>query len=383
MPAFESSEDHHLSVPAHDYQIFVLDARPHPETTLIHPHLAKSQGPALLAFNDGIFEDHDWDAIQEISNSSKKADTTCVNLVFVAPSYSYSPSCMQQDRQIRPWLSVVLSCNVPLSFVRLELNGTQVTDHPQILSGSTLAVFDPEHRFHKKGGTRIDLCSPPHDISDQLAAFDSCAPGVTSSFLGTVIRLPLRTEEHPEGLGRLVSVDTMKTLFSDFARDELNIVLLCLRHVTSVELREVDDNGVRTLATAEIAFSGPVEAEGDDARLRTVERRVRSCVDGVVREESWLLTHYVADVEEVASVVSARLGVDARDTLEAKKLVPNMSLAFPLDGRHIDGRLFTFLPLPIHTAFPCHIHGLFALTPDRQHLVNAEETGLPEGSDHR
>ncbi|KAA1478276.1 hypothetical protein DENSPDRAFT_741097, partial [Dentipellis sp. KUC8613] len=45
------------------------------------------------------------------------------------------------------------------------------------------------------------------------------------------------------------------------------------------------------------------------------------------------------------------------------------------------GLLFTYLPLPLKTGLPAHIHALFALTPDRQHLRNAEEIGLAEGFD--
>ena len=39
------------------------------------------------------------------------------------------------------------------------------------------------------------------------------------------------------------------------------------------------------------------------------------------------------------------------------------------------GRLFTFLPLPLKTGFPAHVHALFALTQSRQNLHNSGETG--------
>jgi hypothetical protein len=59
-------------------KILILDHRTHPTSSLLHPYLECCQGPALLAYNDGTFEEEDWRAIQEISNSSKKADTSCV-----------------------------------------------------------------------------------------------------------------------------------------------------------------------------------------------------------------------------------------------------------------------------------------------------------------
>ncbi|KAI0311764.1 hypothetical protein OF83DRAFT_1068263, partial [Amylostereum chailletii] len=54
-------------------------------------------------------------------------------------------------------------------------------------------------------------------------------------------------------------------------------------------------------------------------------------------------------------------------------MTPQVGLAAPLDGPSDSGRLFTFLPLPISTGYPCSINGTFALTVDRQHLLNPEE----------
>lgn len=57
-------------------QIFVLDSRQHGTRTLYDPKLAETQGPALLAFNDALFSDEDWEALQSIHRSSKKDDTS-------------------------------------------------------------------------------------------------------------------------------------------------------------------------------------------------------------------------------------------------------------------------------------------------------------------
>lgn len=59
-------------------QIFVLDHRNHPTGSLYHPQLAQMQGPALLAYNDALFHDDDWKALQTIHQSSKKMDTSYV-----------------------------------------------------------------------------------------------------------------------------------------------------------------------------------------------------------------------------------------------------------------------------------------------------------------
>jgi sacsin len=57
-------------------QIFILDHRTHSTDHLCHPDLADTQGPALLAYNDAVFEKADWEHIRSIQNSSKKTDTS-------------------------------------------------------------------------------------------------------------------------------------------------------------------------------------------------------------------------------------------------------------------------------------------------------------------
>jgi hypothetical protein len=55
-------------------QIFVLDHRSHSRDKLYHPGLAETQGPALLAFNDGVLQMKDWEALSSMHDSSKAND---------------------------------------------------------------------------------------------------------------------------------------------------------------------------------------------------------------------------------------------------------------------------------------------------------------------
>jgi hypothetical protein len=177
----------------------------------------------------------------------------------------------------------------------------------------------------------------------------------------------------------------IQELLHDFVREELNVVLLFLRHVSMVELKEVNDAGMRTIATAHVHRELDVTNADPSGQARFDSCHVVTTVSGTTIRKSWVLNHYSADFEEISTSLSTRLQHDARNTLVEKKLLPKIGLAFPMvtDKTALSGRLFTFLPLPIYTGFPCHVHGLFALTPDRQHLVNAEETGLTAGSLHR
>ena len=57
-------------------QVFVLDCRTHSSKKLLDPSFSELQGPALLAFNEAQFLPEDWEALQNISESSKKEDTS-------------------------------------------------------------------------------------------------------------------------------------------------------------------------------------------------------------------------------------------------------------------------------------------------------------------
>ena len=53
---------------------FYLDNRQHGTTSLIHPTLGKFQGPSLLAYNDAVFQEKDWQSIQDMQQSVKAED---------------------------------------------------------------------------------------------------------------------------------------------------------------------------------------------------------------------------------------------------------------------------------------------------------------------
>ncbi len=53
---------------------FYLDSRQHGTQSLVHPELARFQGPALLAYNDAEFKRQDWKGIQSFKLSGKKED---------------------------------------------------------------------------------------------------------------------------------------------------------------------------------------------------------------------------------------------------------------------------------------------------------------------
>lgn len=53
---------------------FYLDNRQHGTCSLVEPALGRFQGPALMAYNDALFTDEDWQSIQDMQQSVKTED---------------------------------------------------------------------------------------------------------------------------------------------------------------------------------------------------------------------------------------------------------------------------------------------------------------------
>ena len=53
---------------------FYIDNRQHPSRSLVNGKLSAYQGPALIAANDAVFTEKDWEGIQRLQDSVKAED---------------------------------------------------------------------------------------------------------------------------------------------------------------------------------------------------------------------------------------------------------------------------------------------------------------------
>ncbi|TCD64790.1 hypothetical protein EIP91_003627 [Steccherinum ochraceum] len=332
-------------------QVFLLDSRTHSQDALISDALGIAQGPALLAYNDSTFKVDDWTALQHINESSKREDTSKIGKYGIGFRSCY-----------------------------------HMTDTPQIMSDKFLAVFDPHHTFTKYGGTRVDIALRHTSYSSHVQAMNlgtldpTFVPG--DRFNGTVIRLPLRQDASKSEISAktLTSLEIRKLLV-DFVQGELPVALLFLSHLKSITLMEVDDSGVvRTIGAANLTrTTSPSVSFGTRQQTAVVTHTAQGRAESTQQTWRIFLTDFPS--EECARSLSQRLKRDATSDLRREKLSASVSLAFPDPLQSsIRGRLFTFLPLPLPTGFPCHVHALFALTPSRQNLRNSGETGIVPGA---
>ncbi|KAF8131271.1 hypothetical protein K438DRAFT_1739837, partial [Mycena galopus ATCC 62051] len=335
-------------------QVFVLDARSHGTGTLVDPKLATTQGPSLLAYNDSLFSDADWDALQSIHRSSKKEDTSKIGKYGIGFRSCY-----------------------------------HVTDNPQVLSGPSLAILDPHHHFTESGGIKLDFAPKATEYNDQLDAFGFfLTPNARhQDFAGSIIRLPLRTPGAQSSISsKTVDATEIRQLFDDFVREEIGISLLFLKNITSIEVHEVDaQGGRRCLAKCSIEKDAIMSWNSDADRHTSFKCTVavETPLLGHV-EKTWRIVHSFFQEAHFTSLLSLRLGQDPRPILSKHKLLAEMAIAIPMSilaTEENSGRLFTYLPLPLKTGFPCHVHGLFALTQSRQNLNNGGEIGIVRGSE--
>ena len=206
-------------------------------------------------------------------------------------------------------------------------------------------------------------------------------------FTGSIIRLPLRTSPSSIGAKR-ISPSDIHQLLIDFIVNEISIALLFLERITSIKVLEIDVHGnCSVLASSEISRSPKVERPiaMDQIKVTACTCEVRTITDRTITEE-WRIQHTSFPQSDVKSYLSQRAGCDPTDALSAHKLQPDVGIAVPLSiktQKVQSGRLFTYLPLPLPTGFPVHIHSLFSLSQSRQNLRNHEEKGIVRGSPDR
>ena len=247
-----------------------------------------------------------------------------------------------------------------------------------------MVMLDPQGDFFDEGEARVTLEDIPIEIQESLNLgwFQEIQGEDPSP--GTVIRLPLRTERHRHEIStKAISCQEVEEHFQSFIQAEIDICLLFLSSLKSVEFWMIKEGDVTPAQIALSDITLPSDAPSDDiVLLRRVETKL---YPGASRGKDWLIRWYSVPDSISQSQLSARIAFDARSTMEKEKLTATVALAiqtgvFP-GGCSTSGKLFTYLPLPSDTNYPFNIHAPFALTVDRQGLRNENEEGFVKGSD--
>jgi len=245
-------------------------------------------------------------------------------------------------------------------------------------------MLDPQGDFFNEGWAKLTPEGIPTAIweSSNLAWFQKIQD--QDSFPGTIIRLPLRTGHHPLKISaKTVSRQEVEGHFKAFIQSEMDICLLFLSSLQSIEFWVIREGET---TPSRIALSGITPATDASPTNIVLSRRVETTLyPGPSQGKDWLIRWHSISNSKSQDQLSTRINCNVRSTMEAEKLAATVALAIPIGvspgGCWIPGRLFTYLPLPSGTDYPCNIHAPFALTIDRQTLRNEKEEGLVKGSD--
>ncbi|XP_030840011.1 sacsin-like [Strongylocentrotus purpuratus] len=332
---------------------FVYDNRLHSGNKLLGDDMKALQGPALCVFNNKSFTDDDIRGIQNLGEGSKADHIGKIGRYGVGFNAVY-----------------------------------QLTDCPSFISnGDRLCMFDPLLKYIPgatpiKPGLQIKVNgSVRSSFPDIFQCYleDVLADGEEDF---TVFRFPLR--EKASTLSKNVWQATkIRKLLQDFEDAALES-LLFLKNITKISISEVTRSGAigstRTI-TAEIT---EVEGEKKMDFLRKVQDISRAAKDdstwqpepagviyqmklkGTGRDEDWVICQQVGSANTVEENI-----------MRKHKLLPVGAVAARLTDKRgeLKGRAYCFLPLPIATGLPVHVHGYFALDHEsRRHLWDGSKT---------
>eukprot|EP00854_Cymbomonas_tetramitiformis_P005341 gene5341-6484_t len=354
-----------------------LDCRDHGTDKLAYSTLKDFQGPALFAYNDGVFTEADFESISRIGDSCKRGQ------VGKTGRFGVGFNCVYH-----------------------------LTDVPSFVSGENIIFFDPHCQFLPRvsssdPGKRINFVQHPlgdqypdqfspycmfgNDMKRRLAVTDTLGrpDNVQNRFQGTLFRFPLRTaaQASTSKLSKQSYTPTsMRELLREF-EEEAVLDMLFLKHVSSIEVYEwlPGQNAPQRIFTSQLtncdetlrhhraaftraAAAGGAQALGPDgmnAFTLTISRHRE--VDGLAsaREQQYLMVQAMGRSEKCASLVkigASKFGM---------KLMPWTSIAVDLTTPYAEreaARAFCFLPLPVLTGLPVHVNGYFELSSNRRDI---------------
>ena len=357
----------------------VLDTRSH-STANLPAGLAVLQGAALLAWNDAVFTDADFAAIQRVGDSAKRDDS--------------------RGRK---------TGRFGIGFNSVY----HLTDVPAFASATSLVFLDPSGthlpgagRGGRDPGARLDWSTPAHAalIKKSPAQFADpfcvwgCDPLRGAKFAGTLFRLPLRSAEEAS-TSRLSSaahsLASVRALLRA-AGNDAHALLLFLKSVEELSVWEWGEGVQSPVCMSCTRLELPSQREARDAvrasrgaalgvatalidySLRFITSRPDTGSAPFPGAEEWgSAPEGEACHSEWRVVAGGGGGQSAADALAARpdlkhlSLVVHAGVAARVRGRGGDSAVqgaYCFLPLPVRTGLPVAVNGFFDLSINRREL---------------
>ncbi|CAG8609947.1 5338_t:CDS:2, partial [Funneliformis caledonium] len=352
------------------HQIFILDHNTYSSNKLFEPELNgysrtnlkldRYQGPALLALNNTIFEERDFQSLLKLADSEKRDQFDKIGVMGVGFNSIY-----------------------------------HITDSPSFITGDKYVILDP-HEWYFSGGVQFDF------VDDNLAQMypDQFAPFVIPSvnisynrtYEGTIFRYPLRTKQDSidsDISKKVYSPQEILDTFYNFYKNESTNSILFLKYIEKITFFELKQGAAEPnfLFTIELTNANEVREQRRliaenivpmmnslTSKEQSKKELVTSYVASFGRQRgnsdipdencSWLILNYLDDLQETEKHFKNKFEKNIADY----KFVPNVGLAVNLNDLNAVGRLFCFLPLPISMPFSISVNGYFAVSTNRRSL---------------
>ncbi len=324
-----------------------------------------AQTPALLLYNNSKFNDNDFKSIVKISAQGKTKDARSTGRFGQGFSSSFS-----------------------------------ISDYPSLISNGKALWFDVlKNSVSKNGGKSIQGWEEKD--FDQIRPWLDTFSSVYSSFNGTIFRLPLRTEETAKASKISGEIFT----YEDFLKwcDEWKNSadsLLFLRHLHKLVLQEIDITGKKVLHV-EIKTDNPEKVEDVSAEIQkeftgslvNICSKWKGQKDELPtfkynhhfsitykeekgykkRKEKWAVVNGLFRGESDSLIEQANKVL--KISPNPRKVLPWAGVAVRIDDKNKaqksdKSKIYTFLPLPIKSKHPVHIHGWFDLNPKRTEITH-------------
>ncbi|KAG0283790.1 hypothetical protein BGZ96_011831 [Linnemannia gamsii] len=336
----------------------MLDTRTFDNTKLLSEQMAPWQGPALVFYNDAMFSEESFSALCKLGVGNKRDDTSKVGRHGVGFNCAY-----------------------------------HFTDVPSVVSGNSLVYFDPHmanlpksrdaygNLFAQKG-QRYDIRKLTTEmLVDQLQpykGFFGC--DMESHFNGTIFRMPLRSKttgrSGSSGFGSdALTLAKVRDMFSSWIEDA-KIGMLFLKNIRTIELSDgttpVTSVTKQDHPDSQVAQLLVKSLSTPTSQVSTVDIKVTS--NGVGGTPNAVSLKWLVYTEDA---LPANASKDIHSIVQKRHWSTQNGVAIPLGDERVlksfRGRLMVYLPTPIETRLPFHLHAGFALTTNRKTLAGGSE----------
>uniref|UniRef100_T1J5W4 Sacsin/Nov domain-containing protein n=1 Tax=Strigamia maritima TaxID=126957 RepID=T1J5W4_STRMM len=346
--------------------------------------MEKFQGPALWVFNDAVFSNDDFTNILSLGGATKCSQSEKIGTFGVGFNSVYN-----------------------------------VTDIPSFVSRNYLVFFDPQKLcIPNTTGIKFDLMKKTNKLkhfSDQFSPYkdvfgcDLSYQHQGASYPNTLFRLPLRDDEMAEKSKLCNRTYNMKRLLQNFAETR-NYVMLFLQHVETLNVRYLSSGGgspqnaPTVLSIRKVMQLIHPNVEPQETFTNAVKRSINENLFVSLHRCS-LVTMNITNnnnsenfmpimenfglswIVQWSATAGEAYQLAATSENEDAGLMPAVAMAVcvkDVDNNKrkietITGNLFCYLPLPIASGLPFHVHAPFALSSNRRHLwteSNKDESTL-------